>query len=253
MLKTRVIPTLLWKDFGLVKGVNFDHGRRVGSVITSVRVYNSRDVDEIILMDISCTNESRVPDFESIADFAEDCFVPLTVGGGIKSSDEIRSLLHAGADKVCINSAAYDNPELITMAADKFGSQCIVVGIDVKQEEGGDFVCYKHSGKQQTSQNAIEWAVSVEKFGAGEILLTSIDRDGTLSGFDLNLISAISNAVNIPVIASGGASCEQDLVNAVQKGASAVAAGAIFHFTEITPHDCKIHMAKNGIPVRLNN
>lgn len=253
MLKVRVIPTLLWKDFGLVKGVGFNSWRRVGSVLPAIKVYNSRDVDELILVDISATNDGRKPDGDSVADFSRECFVPFTVGGGIDNINQISTLLQSGADKVCINTAAYDRPALIKEGAERFGSQCIVVSIDVRRCDDNKPICFSHSGKINTGRNPISWAKELVDLGAGEILLTSIDLDGTMSGYDLNLIEDIVKAVNVPVIASGGAGTYKDMIDAVNgAGASAVAAASMFHFTEQTPAGAKRAMALAGINVRKN-
>ena len=251
MLKVRVIPTLLWKDFGLVKGVRFDSWRRVGSVLPAVKVYNSRDVDELILVDITASAERRAPDDESVRDFAEECSVPLTVGGGIRTHAQIVSLLHAGADKVSLNSMLYEQPDLVDAAARQFGSQCVVASIDVRQADDGTYTCLSHAGTRATGRSPIEWACELAARGAGEILLTSIDRDGTMTGYDIALVAGVAAAVPIPVIASGGAGSYQDMVDVVtQGGASAVAAASIFHFTEQTPAGAKAAMAAAGIPVR---
>lgn len=251
MLKTRVIPTLLWKDFGLVKGVGFDSWRRVGTVLPAIKVYNTREVDELILVDISATAEERDPDYESVAEFSAECFVPLTVGGGIRSMDHITQLLRAGADKVSINSAAYDCPELIREAASRFGAQCIVASIDARRMPDGSLQCHSKSGAKPTGQHPAQWATELEKQGAGEILITSIDRDGTMLGYDLDLIREVAAAVKIPVIASGGAGNYEHMLQAVRAGgASAVAAASIFHFTQQTPLEAKSHLAAYGIPVR---
>lgn len=253
MLKVRVIPTLLWKDFGLVKGVGFDSWRRVGSVLPAVKVYNSRDVDELIVVDITATKENNQPDHETVADFSEECFVPLTVGGGIASLNDILHLLHSGADKVSINSLAYTHPEIINTAANRFGAQCIVASIDVKRLDDGNYRCYSHSGTVMTGKNPVEWARELVDRGAGEILLTSIDRDGTMHGYDLELTEQIVRAVNVPVIASGGAGHYQHMIDVVlQAGASAVAAASMFHFTEQTPAGAKQAMKIAGIPIRQN-
>ncbi len=250
MLKTRIIPTLLWKNVGLVKGVSFDSWRRVGPVLPAVKVYNRRDVDELILVDITATQDQNLPDFESIEDFAHDCFVPFTVGGGIRNHEDVQHLLRAGADKVSINSAAYDNPKLISRIASKHGVQCVVSSIDVRNEDKS-WQCYSHSGTVRTGRSVIEWAKELEALGAGEILLTSIDRDGTMVGYDLALIEAVAAAVNIPVIASGGAGNYQHMIEAIlQAGASAVAAASIFHFTEQTPAGAKKALEAAGINTR---
>ncbi len=251
MLKVRVIPTLLWKHFGLVKGVSFDSWRRVGPVLPAIRVYNQREVDELILVDIVATGNNESPDYESVADFSSDCFVPFTVGGGVQRAEQVQHLLRVGADKVCLNSAVYDNPSLIKEIAKKHGQQCVVVSIDVRQQEKGIWTCFSQAGQKSESISVLDWAKQVEDLGAGEILLTSIERDGTMKGYDLGLIETVSQAVSIPVIASGGAGCAQHMIDAVkQAGASAVAAASIFHFTEQTPAQMKVAMQAAGIPVR---
>jgi cyclase len=253
MLKVRVIPTLLWKNFGLVKGVGFDSWRRVGPILPAIKVYNSRDVDELILVDITASLEGKDPDHDSVNDFSEECSVPLTVGGGITSIDQILSLLHAGADKIAINSAAYSTPALIEAAASRFGAQCVVASIDARRFEDGRYGCISHSATLDTGRNPVEWARELTDRGAGEILLTSIDRDGTMLGYDLELIERVARAVEVPVIASGGAGNYQHMIDAVQQaGASAVAAASIFHFTEQTPAGAKQAMQLAGIPIRQN-
>lgn len=251
MLKVRVIPTLLWKNVGLVKGVSFNSWRRIGTVMPAIKIYNARQVDELILVDITATSESRCPDFDAVEELSAECFMPLTVGGGIKHIDEIKKLLRAGADKVCINSAAYQQPELIRDAAKFFGAQCIVVSIDARKMPNGSYQCFSHSGIQPTGKEVSRWAQEIEKLGAGEILITSIEKDGTMEGYDLELISRVTNKVNIPVIASGGAGNYHHLYEAVSEGkASAVAAASIFHFTQQTPLEAKKFLASKGIPVR---
>ena len=254
MLKVRVIPTLLWKQFGLVKGVGFDSWRRVGPVLPAIKVYNQREVDELILVDIVAHQTEDDLDFESIEEFSQDCFVPLTVGGGIKKIEQVQKLLRAGADKVCINTAAYTFPDLVSEIAKRHGSQCIVASIDVRQDlVGGGWQCFSHAGKTPTGRNVTAWAHEIEDRGAGEILITSIERDGTFQGYDLALIEAVVHAVKIPVIAAGGAGNYQHMVDAVkQAGASAVAAASIFHFTEQTPAGAKAAMQAAGISVRQN-
>lgn len=253
MLKVRVIPTLLWKDFGLVKGIGFDSWRRVGPVLPAIKVYNARDVDELILVDITATRESVPPDHESVDDFVQECSVPLTVGGGIDSLANILELLHAGADKISVNSSAYSNPDLIGAAANRFGAQCIVASIDVRRSADGQYFCYSHAGTVATGREVVAWARELADRGAGEILLTSIDRDGTMDGYDLPLVESVAQAVDIPVIASGGAGCYQHMIDVVkQAGASAVAAASIFHFTELTPSGAKLAMEASGIAVRRN-
>ena len=251
MLKVRVIPTLLWKQFGLVKGVGFDSWRRVGSVLPAIKVYNQREVDELVLVDILAHKTDGELDFESVDEFGRDCFVPLTVGGGITRIDQVQNLLRAGADKVSINTAAYGRPELVNEIAKRHGAQCVVASIDVRANPGGSWQCFSHAGQCATGREARAWAREVEDRGAGEILVTSIERDGTMQGYDIALIEAIALAVKIPVIASGGAGTYQHMVEAVtQGGASAVAAASMFHFTEQTPAGAKNALAAAGVPVR---
>ena len=252
MLKVRVIPTLLWKDFSLVKGVGFDSWRRIGSVLPAIKVYNQREVDELILVNINANLSSNELDYESINDFGQDCFVPLTVGGGINHVHQAQKLFRVGADKISVNTSAYTNPKLITEIAKLYGTQCVTVSIDVKPKiSGNGWECYSYAGKKNTGNDVIEWAKQMEDRGAGELLITSIEKDGTLEGYDLQLIETIVNAVNIPVIASGGAGSYQDMIDAVNKcGASAVAAASMFQFTEQTPLGAKSAMDKAKIPVR---
>lgn len=251
MLKVRIIPTLLWKKHGLVKGIGFDSWRRVGTIMPAVKVYNTRQVDELIVVDISATSEGRLPDFEEVREFSAECFVPLTVGGGIRSIEDIKQLLRAGADKVSINTAAFERPELINEAAERFGSQCVVVSIDARKNPDGSYSCMSRSGTLDTGREPGEWAVEMERRGAGEILITSIDRDGTMEGYDLELIQNITTRVRIPVIASGGAGKYEHLFEALNTGkAAAVAAASIFHFTELTPQEAKNYLVTRGIPVR---
>ena len=253
MLKVRVIPTLLWKDYGLVKGIGFDSWRRVGPVLPAVKVYNSREVDELILVDITASREGSVPDHDSVADFSEECAVPLTVGGGISRVEHVVALLHAGADKISINTASYRNPDLIDVAAARFGTQCVVASIDARRLPSGEYRCFSHSSTVDTGREAIAWAREAADRGAGEILLTSIERDGTMQGYDLELIERVASQVKVPVIASGGAGHYGHLIEAVQKaGASAVACASIFHYTEQTPAGAKAAMRNAGIPVRQN-
>lgn len=250
MLKVRVIPTLLWKQFGLVKGVGFDSWRRVGPVLPAIKVYNQREVDELVLVDILAHHFGDDPDFESIDEFGQDCFVPLTVGGGVSRIEQVQRLLRAGADKVSVNTAAYDRPGLVTEIAKRHGVQSVVASIDVRSHDGG-WACFSHAGQQATGRKVTAWARELEDRGAGEILITSIERDGTMQGYDLALVEAVVGAVQIPVIASGGAGNYQHMVDAViRAGASAVAAASIFHFTEQTPAGAKAALAAAGVPVR---
>lgn len=251
MLKTRIIPTLLYKNFGLVKGVRFNSWRVIGSAMQAVKVYNMRGVDELAFLDIAASSEKRPPDFNLIDEIADECFMPLAAGGGIKTIEDIRRLLAVGADKVIINTAAILNPELIKDAANKFGSQCVVVSLDVKKI-GGEYEVYIYSGAKSTKINPVSFAKNSEKLGAGEILITSIDRDGTMSGYDIELTKMISEAVSIPVIASGGAGSYEDVYSAINQGrASAIAAASIFQFTQQTPLGAKEFLNQRGICVRL--
>ena len=252
MLKVRVIPTLLWKNLGLVKGRAFDSWRRVGTVLPAIKVYNMRDVDELIVVDITASQELRAPDHTTVADFSSHCFVPLTVGGGITEVEQIGQLLRAGADKISLNSSAFDKPELVTAAANRFGAQCIVASIDVKVRDDGRLICTSHAGTVDTGRPPVEWARELADRGAGEILLTSVDRDGTMEGYDLETLAAICAAVPVPVIASGGAGDYQHMIDAVRAGASAVAAASMFHFTERTPAEAKKALHGAGIAVRKN-
>jgi len=250
MLKVRVIPTLLWKQFGLVKGVAFDSWRRVGPVLPAVKVYNQREVDELVLLDIAAHLSFDGPDFQSILEFGQDCFVPLTVGGGIADIDQVQQLLRAGADKVAVNTAAYAHPSFVNEIAKRHGTQCLVASVDVRFGQG-KWMCYSHAGQQLTEKDALDWVRELEDRGAGEILITSIDRDGTMQGYDLRLIEAVVKSVKVPVIASGGAGNYQHMVQAVKEaGASAVAAASIFHFTEQTPAGAKAALSAAGVPVR---
>lgn len=251
MLKTRIIPTLLYRDFGLVKGVGFDSWRHVGSLMQSIKVYNMRNVDELIIVDINATGDGREPDFDWVNDFSDDCFMPLTVGGGVTSVDHVGRLLDVGADKVAMNTAAVDNPTLIEQVATKYGSQCAIVSIDFKRHDDGRLEVVTHSGKKPREIDLIEFAQIAEANGAGEILLTSVDLDGTMEGYDLEAVKAVSDAVTIPVIASGGAGNYEHMLQAIQQGgATAVAAASIFHFTEQTPAEARAHLREAGIPVR---
>lgn len=212
-----------------------------------------RNVDELIIVDIKATNDERVPDFGWVDDFADDCFMPLTVGGGVTSIDHVGKLLDVGADKVAINTAAVNNPSLITEVANKYGSQCAVISIDFKRHDDNRLEVVTHSGKQPRGIELVDFAKIAEEHGAGELLVTSVDLDGTMTGYDLEAIKAVSEAVSIPVIASGGAGNYEHMLQAIKKGgASAVAAASIFHFTEQTPAEARSHLREAGIPVRRN-
>jgi len=252
MLKVRLMPTLLFKSLGLVKGVQFDSWRRVGSIMQTVKVYNMREVDELVFLDINATREGRCPDFEMIDEVADECFMPLTVGGGIRTIDDVRRLLQVGADKVAINTAAVLTPDLIPLVVHNFGSQCVVVSIDAKKLPSGHYEVFTHAGTQPSGKDPVTLAKEAEELGAGEILITSIDRDGTMMGYDFELTGSVSNAVSIPVIASGGAgNYEHMLLALTAGGASAVAAASIFHFTQQTPLEAKRFLKEHGINTRL--
>ena len=256
MLKTRVIPCLDVKDGRVVKGVNFVDLVDAGDPVEQARVYDAAGADELCFLDITASHENRGTILEVARRTAEQCFMPLTIGGGVRTLEDIRNLLLAGADKVSIMTAAVRDPDFVRRAAEKFGSQCIVVAIDAKSVNsgsgGGQFEVFTHGGRQATGIDAVEYARRVEENGAGEILLTSMDRDGTREGFNLPLTRAIADAVSIPVIASGGVGTLDHLVEGVTEGhASAVLAASIFHFGEHTVREAKLHMAKHGIPVRL--
>ena len=252
MLKTRVMPTLLFKGVGLIKGVGFDSWRRVGAALQSIRVYNLRQVDELVFLDIGATPGKSKPDFREIDELADNCFMPMTVGGGVTTLEDIRGLLAVGADKVAINSGALATPELIRAGAREFGVQCIVVSIDVRRNADGHAEVYSDCGQVSAKRDPVAWAREVEALGAGEILLTSVERDGSMSGYDVDLVRDVSSAVNVPVIASGGCGCYQHMADVLTNSrAAAVAAASIFHFTEQTPLEAKRYLAERGYRVRL--
>ncbi|WP_282077694.1 imidazole glycerol phosphate synthase subunit HisF [Epibacterium ulvae] len=252
MLKTRIIPCLDVADGRVVKGVNFVGLRDAGDPVESAKAYDAAGADEICFLDIHATHENRGTMFDMVRRTAEQCFVPLTVGGGVRSKEDVRALLLAGADKVSFNSAAVANPDVIAESADQFGSQCIICAIDAKTVSTGKWEIFTHGGRKGTGIDAVEFAKTVVAKGAGEILLTSMDRDGTKSGFNLPLTRAISDAVDVPVIASGGVGNLDHLVEGVTEGrANAVLAASIFHFGEYTIQEAKEHMIAKGIPMRL--
>lgn len=252
MLKTRIIPCLDVADGRVVKGVNFVGLRDAGDPVDAARAYDAAGADEICFLDIHATHENRGTMFDVVTRTAEQCYVPLTVGGGVRTTADVRALLLAGADKVSFNSAAVADPDVVAAAADQFGSQCIVVAIDAKTVAPGKWEIFTHGGRKATGIDAVEFARLVAAKGAGEILLTSMDRDGTKAGFNIPLTRAISDAVNIPVIASGGVGNLDHLVaGVVEGGASAVLAASIFHFGDYTVAQAKEHMIAAGIPMRL--
>lgn len=251
-LKIRVMPTLLYKDLGLVKGKGFDSWRRTGSIMQTVKVYNMREVDEMVFLDITATRQNRRPDFEMVDEIADECFMPLTVGGGIRTVDDVRQLLMVGADKISLNTAAIESPALIRDVARRFGSQCVVVSIDFRKHSDGRYEVFAESGSRPTGFDPVEWAKRAESHEAGEILLTSADRDGTMTGYDIDLTKRVADAVSIPVIASGGCGEYEHMEQVLsQAGVSAVAAGAIYHFTQRTPLEAKRYLRERGFNVRL--
>ena len=257
MLKTRIIPCLDVKDGRVVKGVNFVDLVDAGDPVEAAAAYDAAGADELCFLDITASNEDRDVIFDVVERTAERCFMPLTVGGGVRTLDDIRKLLEAGADKVSINTAAVNNRGFVKEASEKFGAQCIVVAIDAKrvsaEGEMPRWEIFTHGGRNRTGIDAVAYAKEVTALGAGEILLTSMDRDGTKAGFDLELTRAISDAVSIPVIASGGVGTLDHLVDGVKQGhASAVLAASIFHFGTYTIGEAKEHMAACGIPMRLH-
>ncbi|MEO0820260.1 MAG: imidazole glycerol phosphate synthase subunit HisF [Pseudomonadota bacterium] len=257
MLKIRVIPCLDVKDGRVVKGVNFVDLRDAGDPVEQARLYDAAGADELCFLDITASHEDRGTILDVARRTAEQCFMPLTVGGGIRKVEDIRALLLAGADKVSINTAAVRDPDFVARAAEKFGSQCITVAIDAKSADVTEatpsgFEIFTHGGREPTGIDAVAFARRVEALGAGEILLTSMDRDGTRAGFNLPLTRAVADAVGIPVIASGGVGTLEHLVEGVREGhASAVLAASIFHFGEHSIAEAKAHMGRTGLPVRL--
>ena len=257
MFKVRVIPCLDVKDGRVVKGVNFVDLRDAGDPVEAAIAYDAAGADELCFLDITATHENRGTMLDVVRRTAEACFMPLTVGGGVRTIDDIKTLLRSGADKVSINSAAVSNREFVKQGAEKFGEQCIVVAIDAKRVKRGGgsdrWEIFTHGGRNSTGIDAIEYAQEVVSLGAGEILLTSMDRDGTRQGFDLPLTQAISDSVPVPVIASGGVGNLDHLVDGIRQGhATAVLAASIFHFGEFTIREAKEHMVRAGLPMRLD-
>ncbi len=252
MLKARIIPCLDVKDGRVVKGVNFVDLRDAGDPVEAARAYDAAGADELCFLDITATHENRGIMLDVVTRTAETCFMPLTVGGGVRQLEDIRKLLLAGADKVSINSAAVSDRQFVKAAAEKFGSQCVVVAIDAKETSSGKFEIFTHGGRKETGIDAVAFAREVASLGAGEILLTSMDRDGTGQGFNIPLTRAIADAVTIPVIASGGVGNLQHLVEGIRDGhATAVLAASIFHFGTHTIPEAKAYMAERGIAVRM--
>ncbi len=252
MLTKRIIPCLDVTAGRVVKGVNFVELKDAGDPVEIARRYNDQGADELTFLDITASSDQRDLILNIIEDVSSQVFIPLTVGGGIRTVEDVRRLLNAGADKVSINTSAVTNPQLVADASSRYGSQCIVVAIDAKQVSPGRWEIFTHGGRNPTGLEAVSWAQKIENLGAGEILLTSMDRDGTKSGFDIELTRAISDSVNIPVIASGGVGNLQHLADGIQKGhADAVLAASIFHYGEYTVQQAKKFMSDQNIPVRL--
>ena len=241
------------KDGRVVKGVNFVDLRDAGDPVEIAAAYDKAGADEVVFLDITASSDHRNTVVDMVRRVAEQVFIPFTVGGGIRTVDDFKALLREGADKISVNSAAIDNPRLISDAADKFGSQCVVVAIDAKKRaDGSGFNIFKHGGRLDCGIDAVEWATKCEKLGAGEILLTSMDQDGTKAGFDLELTKAISSSVNIPVIASGGAGEKKHFLEALTVGgAEAALAASLFHYKELEINDLKAYLRENNVPVRL--
>jgi imidazole glycerol-phosphate synthase subunit HisF len=253
MLKARVIPCLDVKDGRVVKGVNFVDLRDAGDPVQCAIAYDAAGADELCFLDITASHENRSTLLDVVQRTAEACFMPLTVGGGVRATEDIRNLLLAGADKVAINTAAVNDRAFVRKVAEKFGSQCIVVAIDAKKVAEARWEIFTHGGRRSTGIDAVAFAREVVALGAGEILLTSMDRDGAKTGFDLALTSAVANAVSVPVIASGGVGDLDDLVDGVRIGrANAVLAASIFHFGDFTVRQAKQHMAAAGLPMRMD-
>ena len=250
MLKNRIIPCLDVKNGRVVKGINFVDLKDAGDPVEQAKIYSDGGADEICFLDITASNENRDTIYEVVKKTSKKCFVPLTVGGGVRSIEDINKLLNCGADKVSINTAAVQNPEVVVESSKKFGSQCIVVAIDAKKN-GDIWEIFTHGGRNKTGINALEFAKKMEINGAGELLVTSMDKDGTQSGYDIELMKNISSSVNIPVIASGGVGTLDHLVDGIKSGANAVLAASIFHYGTFSIEDAKQYLASKNIPVRI--
>ncbi len=252
MYTKRIIPCLDCKDGRVVKGVNFVNFRDAGDPVEVAAAYDKAGADEVVFLDITASSDHRNTAVELASRVASRLFIPFTVGGGIRSVEDFRAILREGADKVSVNSAAIERPELISEAADKFGSQCVTVAIDAKKKSDGRWTVYKNGGRIDVGLDAVEWAMKAEKLGAGEILLTSMDGDGTKDGYDIGLTKAITDAVKIPVIASGGAGKKEDFAEVFEKAhADAALAASLFHFNELPIAELKQYLRTSGIPVRL--
>ena len=250
MLKNRIIPCLDVKNGRVVKGINFVDLKDAGDPVEQAKIYSDGGADEICFLDITASNENRDTIYDVVERTSKNCFVPLTVGGGVRSVEDINKLLNCGADKVSINTAAVQNSEVVVESSKKFGSQCIVVAIDAKKN-GENWEIFTHGGRNSTGINAIEFALKMENCGAGELLVTSMDKDGTQSGYDIELMKIISSNVNIPVIASGGVGTLDHLAEGIKSGASAVLAASIFHYGTYSVAEAKQYLASKDIPVRI--
>ena len=251
MLKYRIIPCLDVKDGRVVKGVNFENLTDAGDPVSQAQFYYQAGADELCFLDINASKENRSTMFEMVKKVAEKCFIPFTVGGGVSKIEDFSTLLKCGADKVSINSSAIENPKLISDASRKFGAQCVVVAIDVKKNSSGNYEVFTRGGSKATGLDAINWAIEAQKLGAGEILLTSMDRDGTKSGYDLELIKKITSVINIPLIASGGVGTLDHLAEGLKSGASAVLAASIFHFKTHSVQEAKQYLNIQNLAVRI--
>jgi imidazole glycerol-phosphate synthase subunit HisF len=252
MIKKRIIPCLLLKEGRCVKGVNFSDHRDAGHPVTNAKIYDSLGADELIFLDTMASGEDRGLLLDIISKTADECFMPLTVGGGIKTIEDIQAILRAGADKISINTSAVENPEFITQAAKVFGRQCIIVSIDYKKNEKGELEVYTHGGTKKTGLDPYEFALKVSELGSGEILLTNIDREGKREGYDVEMIAKVADAVSVPVIASGGAGSMEDLKYVIVQGhASAVSLGSIFHFTDQNVIKARNYLHTHGVSVRI--
>ncbi|PIS05300.1 MAG: imidazole glycerol phosphate synthase subunit HisF [Candidatus Buchananbacteria bacterium CG10_big_fil_rev_8_21_14_0_10_42_9] len=253
MVKKRIIPCLLLKDGRCVKGVNFMNHRDVGHPVTNAKIYDAQGADELIFLDITASRDKRSILFDIVSQTADECFMPLTVGGGIAALEDIQELLRAGADKISINTIAAEQPKFITDAAKRYGKQCIVVAIDYKQNDNGKLEVFTHSGSKATGLDPVEWAKEAERLGAGEILLTNIDQEGTRGGYDIATIRQVADALSIPVIASGGVGSLEDLAKGINEGhASAVSLGSILHFTNQSVIKARDYLHTLNVPVRIN-
>jgi cyclase len=251
MLKTRIIPCLDIDKGRVVKGINFENLIDAGDPVKQAEFYSHEGADELCLLDITASSDNRDTIYEMVERVAQVCFIPFTVGGGVRKVEDIRKLLNSGADKVCINSAAVKNPQIVEQASKKFGSQCIVVAVDVKKNDDNIYEVYVNGGRTPTGLDAVKWIGRMQELGAGEILLTSMDKDGTKSGYDLQLLKTISSSLDIPIIASGGVGTLEHLAQGIENGASAVLAASIFHFKTHSVKEAKKFLQSKNIPVRL--